>query len=82
MIIPIRCFTCNKVIGHLWKEYNKYIKNGEECGKALDNLGLSRYCCRRMLLSHTDVIDDLLKYANNPGEKIPNMRILEEDDSS
>ena len=21
MIIPIRCFTCNKVIGHLWEEY-------------------------------------------------------------
>jgi DNA-directed RNA polymerase I, II, and III subunit RPABC5 len=21
MIIPIRCFTCNKVIAHLWEEY-------------------------------------------------------------
>lgn len=21
MIIPIRCFTCNKVIAHLWDEY-------------------------------------------------------------
>jgi DNA-directed RNA polymerase I, II, and III subunit RPABC5 len=21
MIIPIRCFTCNKVIGHLWEDY-------------------------------------------------------------
>jgi len=21
MIIPIRCFTCNKVIAHLWEDY-------------------------------------------------------------
>ena len=21
MIIPVRCFTCNKVIAHLWEEY-------------------------------------------------------------
>lgn len=21
MIIPIRCFTCNKIIAHLWEEY-------------------------------------------------------------
>lgn len=27
-----------------------------EC-KALDAVGLTRYCCRRHLLSHTDIID-------------------------
>jgi len=26
MIIPIRCFTCNKVIAHLWEEYLKEIQ--------------------------------------------------------
>ena len=26
-------------------------------GIALDKLGLTRYCCRRMLLSHVDLID-------------------------
>ena len=26
MIIPIRCFTCNKVIAHLWEEYLKQIQ--------------------------------------------------------
>jgi DNA-directed RNA polymerase I, II, and III subunit RPABC5 len=26
MIIPIRCFTCNKVIAHLWNEYLNQIQ--------------------------------------------------------
>lgn len=30
---------------------------------ALDALGLKRYCCRRMLLGHVDLIEKLLNYA-------------------
>jgi DNA-directed RNA polymerase subunit N (RpoN/RPB10) len=26
-------------------------------GKALDDLGLKRYCCRNVMLSHTELID-------------------------
>ena len=35
-----------------------------DCGfsKALDELGLKRYCCRRMLLTHVDLISKLLNY--------------------
>jgi hypothetical protein len=32
------------------------------CSRALDSLGLKRYCCRRMLLTHVDLIDQLLQY--------------------
>jgi hypothetical protein len=30
---------------------------------ALDQLGLNRYCCRRMLLTHVDLIEKLLRYS-------------------
>ena len=32
-------------------------------GDALDAMGLKRYCCRRMLLGHVDLIEKLLNYA-------------------
>ncbi|MBN2518540.1 MAG: DNA-directed RNA polymerase subunit N [Candidatus Altiarchaeota archaeon] len=63
MIIPVRCFTCGKPIGHLWEEYEKRVKGGEDAGKVLTEFGLERYCCRRMLLTHVDLMDDLLLYS-------------------
>ena len=29
---------------------------------ALDKLGLKRYCCRRMILTHVDIIDQFILY--------------------
>jgi DNA-directed RNA polymerase subunit N len=62
MIIPIRCFTCGKVIGHLWEEYARRVANGEDPGKVLDELGVKRYCCRRMFISHVDLINEVIVY--------------------
>ncbi len=62
MMIPIRCFTCGKVVGDKWEEYDRRIKSGEETSKVLDDLGLTRYCCRRMLISNIEIIDEVLKY--------------------
>jgi DNA-directed RNA polymerase I, II, and III subunit RPABC5 len=28
----------------------------------MDELGLKRYCCRRMVMTHVDLIEKLLKY--------------------
>ena len=73
MLIPVRCFTCNRVIGHLWNRYKELVEKYQNPGKALDELGLSsdKYCCRRMLLGHVDIIDTMLMFPNNPGEECP-----------
>ena len=57
MIIPVRCFSCGKPIGHLWEEFKKQVEEGEQPKKALDNLGLERFCCRSMFLGQTDLIE-------------------------
>ena len=69
MIIPVRCFTCGKVIGDRWEEYARRTKQGESPAKILDELGMKRYCCRRMFISHVEVIDELLKYGEVAARK-------------
>lgn len=73
MIIPVRCFTCNKVIANKWEKYNSLLKNGETSNFAFEQLNLRRYCCKRMFLGNVETIDKLLLYSkdknNNSNEK-------------
>jgi len=55
MIIPIRCMSCGKPVGHLWGEYQKQAKSGRKAKEVLDSLGLERYCCRSLFLTHKDL---------------------------
>jgi DNA-directed RNA polymerase subunit N len=62
MIIPIRCFSCGKPIGHLWEEYNKRIEAGEDRREILNDLGLDRYCCRALMMGHVDLLEEVAKF--------------------
>ena len=62
MIVPVRCFTCGKVIGNKWQTYTSMIQQGKTEEQALDELGLPRYCCRRMILTHVELSEKLLMY--------------------
>ena len=79
MIIPVRCFTCGKVLADKYNYYKSSVneeklKRGESTedtilnlqskdvqktieGRVLDHLGLKRYCCRRVMLGHIDLIE-------------------------
>ncbi|HDD56735.1 MAG: DNA-directed RNA polymerase subunit N [Thaumarchaeota archaeon] len=61
MMFPIRCFTCGALIGDKWEEYERRVEAGEEPGKVLDDLGIKRYCCRRMFLSHYEYFDEVIR---------------------
>jgi len=70
-MIPVRCFTCGKVISNVYEEFHRRaeerkrnISPGEdlELGDILEDLGISRYCCKKMLLTHVDTVDILAPY--------------------
>ncbi len=72
MIIPVRCFSCGRVIG---SDYVKFTDRVEEIRKTknreatpeeisgiLDDLNVTRYCCRRMILSNADLLEEILPF--------------------
>jgi DNA-directed RNA polymerase subunit N len=64
MMIPIRCFSCGQLVGDKWEEYNTRVnQKKEDSGKVLDDMKVKRYCCRRMLVSHVELIDDVMNYS-------------------
>lgn len=62
MIIPIRCFSCGRLIAHVYKPYLEMLEKGEPAEMAFKELRIERFCCKRMIVSHVDLIDELLKF--------------------
>lgn len=83
MIIPVRCFTCHKVLADKWEYYSKKVEehtikhdkkehtlndleisdkksvyfSDDFKGKIMDELKITKICCRRHMLGHVDLID-------------------------
>ena len=76
MIIPIKCFTCGKVIANKYRYYcqevrkrklakdmdidkvlylTKEFRDKTPEGEVLDELNMTKMCCRRHFLSHVDI---------------------------
>ncbi len=63
MMIPVRCFTCGKVVAEHWPAYDERVHQDEEdAATVLDELGIERHCCRRMFVSHKDLVDIVSPY--------------------
>lgn len=61
-LIPVRCYTCGKVTGNKWQQYLSLLNEGMSENDALTRLHLIRYCCRRMVLSHVDMIEKIINH--------------------
>jgi DNA-directed RNA polymerase subunit N (RpoN/RPB10) len=76
MIIPVKCFTCGKVLADKYLYYKSKVREMKLAksmdiekvvyltedniqktpeGKVLDELGLTKMCCRRHMLCHVDI---------------------------
>ncbi|MGB0652203.1 MAG: DNA-directed RNA polymerase subunit N [Thermoplasmatota archaeon] len=62
MIIPVRCFTCGTVVGSAYEVFQAELAAGKDGKEALDATGLSRFCCRRMIIAHADVLKTAAPY--------------------
>ena len=62
MMVPVRCFTCGKVVGSAYERFIERTGDGEDSEEVLDDLGVKRYCCRRMILSHVDLVDEVMPF--------------------
>ena len=77
MLIPIKCFTCGKVLADKYQYYQVEVRKRKVAtnmeidkvvyltkdytdktaeGEVMDKLGLTKYCCRRHMLTHVDII--------------------------
>ncbi|MHA1684327.1 MAG: DNA-directed RNA polymerase subunit N [Promethearchaeota archaeon] len=62
MIIPIRCFTCGNLLADKWDEYLQLKEQEVPADEIFKKLDLDRYCCRRIMVAHRDLIDDVMKF--------------------
>lgn len=64
-LLPVRCMTCNKVIGHLQNHIENDISNNVPYAEIFDKYKLVRYCCRKNIYT-INVIDEYGKYGELP----------------
>ena len=62
MIIPVRCFSCGAVVASYFEPFTERVAKGEDPKEVLDSLGVTRYCCRRMLVSHRPLLEDVMPF--------------------
>ncbi len=62
MMVPVRCFTCGTVVGSAYDAFKAELDAGKPNKEALEATGLERFCCRRMLVAHVDLVKESAPY--------------------
>lgn len=66
MIIPVRCFTCGKVIAQKYNRYVELQNAGVPVPAIYQDIGITKMCCKRMFCSHANAVDNFAEYTVLP----------------
>ncbi len=62
-MIPVRCISCGKPVGHLWEKFKERVEvKKEKRKKVFEDLKLNRYCCRSLFMGHVDLFDTVARF--------------------
>jgi len=93
-MLPIRCFSCNKVLANKGTTFHALRKEKVPMNIIWEKVGLIRMCCRSIMIGHVDVSDELMAYSDyNPSKYIeirkhpptesgPTITVIDPDDLS
>lgn len=62
MMRPVRCFSCGKPLADKYEEFKKRVSEGEEPEDVFEDMGLDRYCCRRMIFTSLDMTEEMMEF--------------------
>jgi len=69
-MLPVRCFTCNKVLGYFDMLFEEHKKTNLDLSIFFEKYNIKRYCCKKIFMCHIDI------YENRPEVNIPHVRVL------
>ena len=76
MIIPIRCFTCNKILANKSEIFKKMREDNINIQEIWTVLDINKDCCKSILLSTVDALDIVLNTnVNSLRKEVSNARI-------
>ena len=54
-MLPIRCITCNKVLGRYDHVFEKYKAEHDDLQAFFVDMNITRYCCKKVFMTHIDI---------------------------
>lgn len=69
MILPIRCYTCGKILANLavaWEKYKRKQGEEEDWFPFFEKYKIQRYCCKRILMAQVPDANHVKSYVLPP----------------
>jgi DNA-directed RNA polymerase subunit N (RpoN/RPB10) len=65
-MLPIRCFSCNKILGCYNHIFGKWKQESDNFLDFFEKYDIKRYCCRKIFLTNIDICqyDPQMEYDN------------------